>query len=45
MSRRMLGVVIALVLGAIGTFVLVSYVQGAEDRAVAGEGSVKSAHR
>ena len=37
MTRRMLGVVIAVVLGAIGTFVLVSYVQDAEDRAVAGE--------
>ncbi len=37
MSRRMLGVVAAVVLGAVGTFVLVAYVRGAEDRAVAGE--------
>ena len=37
MTRKMFGVVIAVVLGAIGTFVLVSYVQDAEDRAVAGE--------
>jgi pilus assembly protein CpaB len=37
MSRRMLGVIAAVVLGAVGTFVLVAYVRGAEDRAVAGE--------
>jgi pilus assembly protein CpaB len=37
MSRRMLGVIAAVVLGAIGTFVLVAYVRDAEDRAVAGE--------
>jgi pilus assembly protein CpaB len=37
MSRRMMGVVAAIVLGALGTFVLVAYVRGAEDRAVAGE--------
>jgi pilus assembly protein CpaB len=33
----MMGVVAAIVLGALGTFVLVAYVRGAEDRAVAGE--------
>jgi pilus assembly protein CpaB len=33
----MMGVVAAVVLGAIGTFVLVAYVRDAEDRAVAGE--------
>jgi len=37
MSRRMLGVIAAVVLGALGTFVLVAYVRDAEDRAVAGE--------
>src|SRR5207245_11578573 len=37
MSRRMMGVIAAVVLGAIGTFVLVAYVRDAEDRAVAGE--------
>jgi pilus assembly protein CpaB len=37
MSRRTKGVVAAVVLGALGTFVLVAYVRGAEDRAVAGE--------
>jgi pilus assembly protein CpaB len=33
----MIGVIAAVVLGAIGTFVLVAYVRDAEDRAVAGE--------
>jgi pilus assembly protein CpaB len=33
----MMGVIAAVVLGAIGTFVLVAYVRDAEDRAVAGE--------
>jgi pilus assembly protein CpaB len=33
----MMGVIAAVVLGAMGTFVLVAYVRGAEDRAVAGE--------
>lgn len=37
MSRRMMGVIAAVLLGAIGTFVLVAYVRDAEDRAVAGE--------
>ena len=37
MSRRMFGVIAAVLLGAIGTFVLVAYVRDAEDRAVAGE--------
>jgi len=37
MSRRTLGVIAAVVLGAVGTVVLVAYVKDAEDRAVAGE--------
>jgi pilus assembly protein CpaB len=41
MSRRMIGVIAAVVLGAIGTFVLTAYVRDAEDRAVAGERVVK----
>ena len=41
MSRRMVGVIAAVVLGALGTFVLVAYVRGAEDRAVAGERMVE----
>jgi pilus assembly protein CpaB len=41
MNRRTKGVVAAVALGAIGTFVLVAYVQGAEDRAVAGEKMTK----
>lgn len=35
--RRVLGIVAAVALAVIGTFALVSYVQGAEDRAIAGE--------
>ena len=37
MSRKVTGVVVALLLAAIGTTVLVRYVQGAEDRALEGE--------
>lgn len=41
MKRRMFGIIGAVVLALVGTFVLVSYVQGAEDRALAGEKTVK----
>lgn len=41
MNRRILGIVAAVVLAAAGTFVLVSYVQGAERRALAGERTVE----
>jgi pilus assembly protein CpaB len=41
MNRRTRGVIAAIALGAIGTFILVAYVQGAEDRAVAGEEMTK----
>lgn len=37
MTRRTKGVIAAILLGVVGTFVLVAYVRGAEDRAVAGE--------
>jgi pilus assembly protein CpaB len=40
-KRRMFGIIGAVVLALVGTFVLVSYVQGAEDRALAGEKTVK----
>jgi len=40
-KRRMFGIFGAVVLALVGTFVLVSYVQGAEDRALAGEKTVK----
>ncbi len=40
-KRRMFGIVGAVVLALLGTFVLVSYVKGAEDRALAGEKTVK----
>lgn len=40
MTRRIVGLVAALVLAAIGTGVLVVYVQGAESRALAGERTV-----
>lgn len=40
MNRRLIGVVAAVALAAIGTFVLVSYVRTAEERAIAGEASV-----
>ena len=37
MNRRTVGIIAAIALAAVGTFVLVAYVRGAEDRAVAGE--------
>jgi len=37
MNRRLMGAVAAVLLATFGTFVLVGYVKGAEDRAVAGE--------
>jgi pilus assembly protein CpaB len=37
MKRRVIGVAVALALAAVGTILLVSYVNGAEDRALAGE--------
>lgn len=41
MSRRILGIVAAVVLAAVGTGVLTLYVKGAEDRALAGERTVE----
>lgn len=41
MKRRLYGVIGALVLALLGTVILVSYVKGAEDRALAGEKIVK----
>ena len=40
MNRRVLGAVAAILLAAVGTFVLVAYVQGAEQRALEGEQTV-----
>jgi pilus assembly protein CpaB len=40
-KRRLLGIIGALVLAILGTLVLVSYVNGAEDRALEGEKTVK----
>jgi pilus assembly protein CpaB len=40
MKKRLVGVVAAVVLAAVGTFVLVAYVQSAESRALAGEQTV-----
>lgn len=37
MSRRIIGIIAAVVLAGLGTFTLVLYVRGAEDRALAGE--------
>ncbi|MGD9704272.1 MAG: Flp pilus assembly protein CpaB [Acidimicrobiia bacterium] len=37
MKRKIIGIVAALVLAVVGTFALISYVQSAKDRAVAGE--------
>ncbi len=37
MNRRIIGIVAAVLLASVGTFVLVSYVRGADDRAQAGE--------
>ena len=41
MARRIVGVVLAVALAALGTVVLVLYVQGAEERALAGEETVE----
>jgi pilus assembly protein CpaB len=40
-NRRILSVIAAVLLGGVGTFVMVAYVRGAADRAAAGEESVK----
>ena len=40
MNKRVVSIVAALALAASGTFVLINYVQGAEDRALAGEETV-----
>lgn len=40
MNRRVLGAVAAILLAAVGTFVLVAYVRGAEQRALQGEQTV-----
>lgn len=40
MNRRVVGAVAAILLAAVGTFVLVAYVRGAEERALEGEQSV-----
>lgn len=40
MSKRVIAIVAALLLAASGTFVLINYVQGAEDRALEGEETV-----
>jgi pilus assembly protein CpaB len=37
MRRRLIGIVAAVIMAGIGTFALVQYVRGAEDRALAGE--------
>lgn len=37
MSRRIVGSIVAVLLAATGTFVLISYVRAADDRAIAGE--------
>ena len=41
MNRRIIGIVAAALLAALGTFVIVSYVQGADERAQAGETMVE----
>lgn len=41
MARRVIGVVVAVVLAAVGTVVLVNYVRTAEERALAGEETVE----
>jgi pilus assembly protein CpaB len=41
MGRRIVGVILAVTLAAVGTLVLVLYVRGAEDRALAGEETVE----
>ncbi|MCL1594164.1 MAG: RcpC/CpaB family pilus assembly protein [Actinomycetia bacterium] len=40
MSRKWIGVIVAIVLAAIGTWILVRYVQGADNRALEGEATV-----
>ena len=40
MNKKWIGVVVAVALAAIGTFILVRYVQGAENRALEGEATV-----
>lgn len=37
MNRKLLGSVVAVLLAAIGTFILIAYVRAADDRAIAGE--------
>ena len=37
MRRRIIALVAALLLAGVGTFVLIGFVQGAEDRATAGQ--------
>ncbi len=41
MNRRVIGVLVSLALAAIGTWVIVSYVQGADDRALEGQETVE----
>lgn len=41
MNRKWIGVIIAVVLAAVGTWVIVRYVQGADDRALEGEEAVQ----
>ena len=41
MNRRIIGVLVAVVLAAVGTFVLVNYVQTAEERALEGQETVE----
>ena len=40
MNRRFLGLAASVVLATLGTFVVLSYVRGAEERAIAGEETV-----
>ena len=40
MNRKWIGVIVAVVLAAVGTWVIVQYVQGADDRALEGEETV-----
>jgi pilus assembly protein CpaB len=42
MKRKITGVIVAIVLAAVGTFALVGYVQSAKDEAVAGERQVEA---
>ena len=43
MNRRIIGALVALVLAAMGTFILLAYVRTAEDRALAGEQALLNA--